>query len=292
MTDRPHTAPKTNALACLSVLAAQVSINVGAAFGKGLFAEVGPEGVAALRTSIAALILLAISRPWRRGLSRSQLTAVGLYGLALGGMNLLIYLAIARIPIGIAVAIEICGPLAVALIGARSAKDLVWLVLAVGGLLLLVPWPGADATLDLLGVACALAAATCWALYILLGKRALSVNGVEAVAMGMVVACVITVPIGVTQAGAGLLAPSALAVGIAVAALSSALPYVLEMRALRRLPSRVFGMISSSAPAIAALAGFFVLREQLSAVQWTAILLMMSASAGAAMSAPLGRVGP
>jgi inner membrane transporter RhtA len=277
--------PRTHVTASVAVLAAQVSVNVGAAIGKGLFAQIGPEGVAALRTSIAALILLAVARPWTTRLTRSQVTALGLYGLALGGMNLLIYWAIARIPIGIAVAIEICGPLTVVLLTSRTARDFLWLALAVAALAMLVPWPGAEATLDPLGVAFALGAATCWGLYILLGKRASEVPGAKAVAIGMAVACLITVPFGLGNAGAQLFSASVLGLGLVVATLSSALPYLLEMTALRRLTSRVFGLVTSSAPAIAALVGYLLLGEALTPLQWAAIALMVSASAGSAVTA-------
>ena len=276
--------PRT-AAASLAIIAAQVSINVGAALGKGLFPLVGPEGVAALRTGISAIILLAISKPWTMTVTRSQVLWLVLYGLALGGMNLLIYWAIERIPIGVAVAIEISGPLAVVLLTSRSARDLLWFALGTGGLLLLVPWPGADTRLDPIGIAFALGAASCWALYILFGKRASQVESRSAVALGMSAACLITVPFGVSVAGANLLLSSVLALGLGVALLSSALPYLLEMKALERLSSRVFGVVSSSAPAIAALVGFAVLGEQLSPIQWLAIALMIAASAGCSLTA-------
>lgn len=275
--------PRT-AAASLAIVAAQVSINLGAALGKGLFPLVGPEGVAALRTGISALILLAVSKAWTITVTRSQGLWLVLYGLALGGMNLLIYWAIARIPIGVAVAIEISGPLAVVLLTSRSARDLLWFALGAGGLLLLVPWPGADTRLDPIGIAFALGAASCWALYILFGKRASQVESRSAVALGMSAACCVTVPFGVSVAGAHLLLGSVLALGLGVALLSSALPYLLEMKALERLSSRVFGVVTSSAPAIAALVGFALLGEQLSPRQWLAIALMIAASAGCSLA--------
>jgi inner membrane transporter RhtA len=273
------------AFASLVVVAAQVSFNVGAALAKGLFATVGPEGVAALRTTIAALILLAIARPWRAAPTRSQRGWLILYGLALGGMNHLIYWAIERIPIGVAVAIEISGPLAVVLLTSRSLRDFLWLALALGGLALLVPWPGGDTPLDPLGVGFALGAAACWALYILFGKRASQVASRTAVALGMCVACCVTLPFGIAAAGSNLLLGPVLALGLAVAVLSSALPYLLEMQALGRLSSRVFGVVTSSAPAIAALVGFVLLGERLAPLQWLAIALMIAASAGCSLTA-------
>lgn len=276
---------RTVALASLSILAAQISINIGAAIGKGLFPQVGPEGVAAFRTVISALILIAVAGPWRTRVTRGQARWLVLYGLTLGGMNLLIYWAFERIPIGIAVAIEICGPLAVVLTTSRSVRDFLWLGLAVVGLLLLIPWPGGEASLDPLGIAFAVAAAACWALYILFGKRASRVESRTAVALGMTTACLLTVPFGVAAGGATLLSPPVLAVGAVVAVLSSALPYLLEMKALETLSSRVFGVVTSSAPAIAALAGFLILHERLTGLQWLAIALMVAASAGCSLTA-------
>ena len=272
------------ALAGLAILAAEFSINVGAAFAKGLFPLVGPEGVAALRTTIAAALLLAIVRPWRKRLAPGQAGWLLLYGLALGGMNLLIYWSFERIPIGIAVAIEISGPLAVVLLTSRTVRDFGWLALAVCGLVLLVPWPGSAARLDPVGIAFALGAAALWALYILCGKRASEAGGGMAVAIGMCWACAVTLPFGLAESGRGLLQPEVLGLGAVVALLSSAIPYALEMKALETLSSRVFGLITSSAPAVAALAGFLILGERLTPVQWLAVTLMMAASAGCSLT--------
>lgn len=272
------------AIAGLAIVAAQISINIGAAFAKSLFPLVGPEGIAALRTGIAAVILLVVARPWQRSLSRRQILWIILYGLALGGMNLLIYWAFARIPIGVAVAIEIAGPLSVVLLTSRAARDFLWLALAVASVLLLMPWPGWHAPLDLAGVGFAMGAAVCWALYIVFGKRASEVESSTAVALGMAAACIVTIPIGVATEGSRLLETSAWGLGLVVALLSSAIPYMLEMKALQRLSSRLFGVLTSSGPALAALAGFALLGERLTLVQWIAILLMISASAGCSLT--------
>jgi inner membrane transporter RhtA len=277
------------ALAAVAIVAAQISINIGAAFAKSLFPLVGPEGIAALRTGIAALILLIVVRPWRRSLSRSQILWIVLYGLALGGMNLLIYWAFARIPIGVAVAVEIAGPLAVVLLTSRSARDFLWLALAVASVLLLVPWPGQSAPLDLAGVGFAMGAGICWALYIVFGKRASKVEGSTAVALGMVAACIVTIPIGMATEGSRLLDTSAWGLGLVVALLSSAIPYMLEMEALQRVSSRLFGVLTSSGPALAALAGFALLGERLTLVQWLAVALMIGASAGCSMTSRPGK---
>lgn len=273
------------AIAGLAIIAAQLSINVGAAIGKSLFPMVGPEGVAALRTAISALILLSIVRPWRYPLPRPQLIAVLFYGLVLGSMNLLIYWAFQRLPIGLAVAIEITGPLAIVLLTSRSAGDFLWAALAIGGLVLLIPWPGATDALDLFGVVCALGAAICWALYIVLGKRASAMGAANAVALGMAIACLITVPAGVMAAGTNLLHISVLSLGLVVTLLSSTVPYLLEMTALARLSSRIFGVMTSAAPALAALAGYVILDERLTHTQWIAVILMIGASAGCSLTA-------
>ena len=269
------------------ILLAQLSVNAGAAVGKGLFAQAGPEGVAMLRTSIAALIMFAIARPWRARLDTAQLGWLALYGLALGTMNLSIYLALERIPIGIAVAIELTGPLAVVLATSRTRRDFLWLALAVGGVALLLPWPGHNAPLDPLGIAFALGAAACWAGYILFGKQASRVEGFTAVSMGMLFACAVTIPVGLANATAALWQPNMLALGAVIAVLSSAIPYALEMKALGKVSARVFGVASSTAPAIAALAGLVWLGETIGPWQASGIGLVMAASIGASLtSAP------
>lgn len=281
------------ARAAVLVLAAAVSVNLGAALGKTLFGQVGAEGMAALRTSFAVLGLWLLVRPWRGGpVPRDRLGWLAAYGLTMGLMNLTVYWAIARIPLGLAVAIEIAGPLLLVLSLSRRKTDFLWLALAVGGLSLLVPWPGAQERLDPLGLAFAVAAGTCWAGYIVLGKRVSGVGGARSVAIGVVFACLVTLPFGIGHAGTGLMAPQVLAWGAGVAALSSMVPYVLEMKALAHLSAKTFGLVTSSAPAVAALAGFVVLGERLTAAQWLAIVLMIAASAGAALSSRSDRKPP
>ena len=272
----------------LAVLASLALQNAGAAVAKSLFPLVGPAGVAALRVGIAALLLLALWRPWRIDLSRTALAWLIAYGVALGLMNLIIYLAFQRIPIGIAVAIEVTGPLAVVLLGSRRPLDFAWAALAIVGLLLLTPLAAAlsvSGALDPLGVVLALAAALCWALYIMFGKRvsALLPSG-PAVAIGMAIAALLTVPLGIATAGAALIAPEILAAGAAVALASSAIPYSVEMAALRRLPQRAFGIVVASGPALAALAGWLLLGETLTALQAAAIACIITAALGGAAS--------
>lgn len=277
------TRPEPAALPLLILLASLLSQYVGAASAKSLFPLVGAEGVTGLRVGLSALMLLAILRPWRSLPGRRDLRNLLVYGATLGAMNLSIYRAMELIPIGIAIAIEVTGPLAVALLGSRRLKDFLWIACAAVGLVLLLPLHEASGALNPVGVAYAAAAAFCWALYIVFGKRASSLPGGQAVAWGMLVATSFTVPLGIAHAGAGLLVPAVLLTGFAVAVLSSMVPYLLEMMALRRLPSHVFGLAVSASPAVAALIGFLMLGERLSAVQWAAIACIMFASAGSSL---------
>lgn len=269
----------------LAILASMVSVNAGAAWAKHLFPLVGAQGVTAVRVGLAAAIMLAVVRPWRTLPARRDALNLLVYGLMLGCMNLLIYGAFARIPIGVAVAIEVVGPLGVVVLSSRRARDFGWVLLAALGLWLLAPVHDGVPPLDPVGVAYALGAAFCWAMYIVFGKRVSTLNGGHAVAWGMLAAALFTVPVGVAHAGGALLLPSVLAGGLAVAVLSSALPYSLEMAALKRLPRRVFGILVSAGPAFAALAGWVVLGEMLTALQWLAIALVIVACGGAAATA-------
>lgn len=266
-----------------ALLMSQVSVNLGAAFAKHLFPVIGPEGMTALRTTLAACLLMAMWHPWRIKVGRAHALPMALYGATLGLMNLLIYLAFARIPIGIAVAIEVTGPLAVVLFNSRRWQDLLWLGLTCAGLWMLLP-TGSSAPLDPLGMACAAGAAACWALYIVSGRRVAAAFGGSAVAWGMGVAALITLPLGIAHTGAVAWTPGLLVTGLAVAVLSSAVPYSLEMVALRRLPARLVGMLLSAAPAIAALMAALVLGETLEASQWLAMACIIAASAGSAAS--------
>jgi len=268
----------------LALLGSMVSTNLGAAFAKHLFPLVGAQGLTALRVGLSAALLLAWFRPWRTPPARADVRNLLVFGLVLGCMNLMIYSAFARIPIGIAVAIEVTGPLMVVLAGSRRLQDFAWLACAVFGLWLLLPLHTHGAALDPVGIAFAFGAALCWALYIVFGKRVSTLHGGQAVAWGMLAAALFTVPLGFAHAGGALLSPGLLAWGLAVAILSSAGPYLLEMTALKRLPQRVFGIMVSASPAVSALAGYLVLGERLLPAQWLAIVLIIAASGGAAAS--------
>ena len=264
----------------LAALLGLVSVQSGAAVGKAIFPLVGPEGVAALRLGLSALILLVVLRPWRIWRQANLRDLVG-YGLMMGLMNLLIYRAFLYIPVGIAVSIEVIGPLGVALLSSRRRIDLLWIALSAFGLVLL-PWGAGADGLDLRGVAYALAAALAWGLYVTLGTR-VAVHGRQAVANGMLVAAMLGVPLGALQAGSQLLQPTVLAVGLAVALLSSTLPFLLDMFAMRHLPPNVFGVLLSASPAAGAIAGWLVLGETLSLLQCVGIAAIAAACAGAAL---------
>ena len=270
----------------LAVLGSVTALGVGTSWAKqALFPVVGAQGTTAVRVGLSALLMLMLWRPWRWRLSRADAQAVVLYGAALGAMNLMFYLSLQTLPFGLAVAIEFAGPLAVAIWSSRRAVDFVWVALAIVGLALLLPLGLNGSTLDPLGVLYAVGAAVFWALYIVFGKRAGHLHAGQSVSLGLLVAALVVVPVGVAHAGAALLSPSVLLVGVAVAAISSALPISLEMMALKRLPKEAFGIMISMEPAVAALLALALLGERLDTVQWLAIGCIVAASMGSAATA-------
>jgi inner membrane transporter RhtA len=272
------------------VLGAVVSLQVGAAFAKGLFDELGAAGTVWLRLAVAAVVLLAAWRPRVRALGSRQLGVAAVFGLTLAAMNLCIYEAMARMPIGLAVTLEFVGPLGVAVAGSRRPLDLAWVGLAGAGVVAL---SGGGSDLDPAGVAFALAAGGFWAGYILLGARVgRAIPGGGGLALAMGVGAVAVAPIGLPSGGAALLDPGLLAAGAAVALLSSIVPYSLELEALRRLPARTFGVLMSLEPAVAALAGFALLGEGLSTLEVAAVGMVVAASAGSALGSGGGPGGP
>jgi len=274
-----------NLRAVAAVLAAVVSIQSGAAMAKQVFALIGPQGTTALRIFFAALMLIAVFRPWQRKLSWSELKVILPYGAALGIMNCFFFLAINRIPLGIAIALEFTGPLTVALLASRRPLDIIWAVCAIAGIVCIMPIGKISAALDPLGIAYAFAAGACWAAYIIFGHRAGKIlQGGFAVAYGMAIAAVIALPLGLAEHGLSIFSWQVLPMAIGVAALSSALPYSLEMYALKQLPAKTFGILMSLEPAAGALSGLIILHEYLTWLQWCAIALVMVASAGSVMT--------
>lgn len=271
----------TAALPLLALLVAMVSIQSGASFAKQLFPALGAAGTSGLRVAFSAMLLWIVWRPWRTRLSRPTLGALFLYGSALGLMNLLFYQALDRIPLGLAVGLEFTGPLAVALAKSRRGLDLVWALLAALGIYLILPVSEARQGVDPVGVAYALGAGAAWGLYIIWGQRVgTTMAGGLATAWGMLFAALIALPVGVASAGTRIFDLRALPLVLVVAVLSSALPYSLEMFALKRLPSKTFSVLMSVEPSIAALSGFIFLDERLTVLQGSAILCVIAASFG------------
>ena len=283
--------PGTNtAAAPIAVLiAAMIFFQLGAVMAKGLFLVVGAAGTTALRMALASLILLAVWRPWRLRMNAREIRVVLAYGLSLGCMNYFFYLSLSSIPLGIAVALEFAGPLALAMAASRRAIDFVWILVAALGLIALLPLGFGAKPLNTTGVLCGLAAGVFWALYIHFGRKAGAAHGGQTTALGMVIGAIVVLPMGIAQAGAQMFAPAILPAAFAMALLSSAIPYSLEMLAMPRLPTPTVGVLMSLDPALGALSGLCFLGERLSWLQWGAIASIMAASAG---SAATGRVRP
>lgn len=270
----------------LAVFGSVTALGIGTSWAKQwLFPLVGAQGTTAVRVGLSAVLMLLLWRPWRWRLSRADAMAVACYGAALGGMNLMFYMSLRTLPFGLAVAIEFSGPLAVAIWSSRRAVDFVWVALAIMGLAMLLPIGVSASALDPVGVLYALSAAVCWALYIVFGKRAGHLHAGHTVSLGLFVAALVVVPVGVVHAGAALLSPSVLLIGLAVAAVSSAIPISLEMMALKRLPKEAFGIMISMEPAVAAVLAMGLLGEHLSIAQWLAIGCIVAASMGSAATA-------
>ena len=266
----------------LLALLAILSVQMGAAVSKGIFGAIGPLGTTFLRLGFAAVLLLIIWRPQVQRLTRAQYIDILLFGLVLAAMNGAFYSAIRYIPLGIAVTLEFVGPLGLALVQSRRVKDIVWALLAAVGILLLAPI--GQGTVSLLGAGLAVLAGIFWAGYILCSARVgRSFTGGRGLALAVAVATVAIAPFGISNGGTALLRPQILLVGVGIAILSSVIPFSLELEALRRLPSRVFGVLMSIEPAVATLIGFIVLREAIGLREILAIALIISASVGVSL---------
>ncbi|MFJ6431709.1 EamA family transporter [Streptomyces sp. NPDC091416] len=282
--EAPRTGGRRTALAPVAlVVAGGLSVQFGSAVAVLLMPKAGALGVVTLRLAVAALVMLVVCRPKLRGHSRADWGTVLAFGLAMGGMNTLFYQAADRIPLGAAVTLEVLGPLALSVIASRRLVNVVWAGLALCGVLLLSG--GGFDRLDPVGAVYALAAGAMWAAYIVFsartGRRFPQADGL---ALALVVAAVLSLPLGVMESGSKLLVPSTLGLGAAVALLSSVLPYTLELMALRRLPAPTFAILMSLEPAIAAAAGFLILDQALSTTDALAIALVIGASMGAVRS--------
>ncbi len=273
-------------IAVFYMILAMLSITGGASLAKTIFPAIGPEMTTVLRLSFAAVILSVVFRIWKWVPRRKQLKPIMFYGVTLGLMNMLFYLSIARIPLGIALALEFTGPLAVALYGTRNWRDLIWLAFAMAGIVLLLPVTEVSAQLDPVGIALALFAGVFWALYIFAGKYA-GASGHDhgmhsgiTVAWGMSVAALVAMPIGFAAGSGGAITGHIALLALGVALLSSAIPYSLEMVALKKLPAKTYGILTSIEPAIGVLSGFVFLSERISGLQLLAIGCIMIASVG------------
>jgi inner membrane transporter RhtA len=264
----------------LLLLGSIASVQFGAAFADRLFPQAGPAGVVLLRVLLAALVLLPIARPRLSGVPRPDARAVIAFGLVLGTMNWSFYEALSRLPLGVAVTIEFTGPLVVAVAGSRRLLDVIWVLLAAGGVALLAS-RGSHEGVHALGVVLALVAATCWAFYILLSQRVGAVFArLDGLAIALGVGALVVIPAGVVEGGGALGQPHVLGGGLGVALLSSLVPYSLELMALRRLTAYRFGLLMSLQPAMAALAGLIVLGQHLTVVLFAALTMVVAASVG------------
>ncbi|MEL7503317.1 MAG: EamA family transporter [Cyanobacteria bacterium J06554_6] len=263
------------------VIFSVISTQVGSAFAKTLFGQVGPLGIVFLRVALGACILLAVWRPRWTAATQSRWPVIVGFGASLALMNSLFYLAIARIPLGIAVALEFTGPLGLAVVKSRRWIDGLWTALAAVGVVLLAPI--GNFTLDWVGVGLALAAGLCWAGYILMSARAgQALPGIDGLAWAMAFGACLLAPVGVATSGLDLLRPDILAIAAGVALMSSVLPYSFELMALRKLPVNVFGVLLSLEPMAATLAGMVILGETLTVRSLLAVLLISTAAAGSA----------
>jgi len=266
-----------------AILLSIVSVQVGAALAKGLFPILGAAGTTTIRIGISALILLAFNRPNIKKLTKIQWKAIIPYGLCLGAMNGIYYLSLSRIPLGLAVALEFIGPLMLSVFSSKRMIEYLWAVLAIIGIALITPWNGEGA--DLFGIIMALLAGVFWAGYIVLGKRTSAViDGSQAVTVGMVFAIAVILPFGIADGGLAnfttAMIPSAIALGL----LCSAIPFSLEIGALKHMPAKTFSILMSLEPAVAAICGVFILKEFLSVVEWLAVVVIVIASLGATLT--------
>lgn len=265
----------------LLLLLSMLSIQSGASLAKSLFPVIGAPAVTALRLLLGTLILFFIFKPWRLKFNRESIMPLFLYGLSLGAMNYLFYLALETIPLGIAVALEFTGPLAVAMFSSRRAIDFLWIILVIAGLGLLLPIGDNIHGLDPLGILYALGAGVGWALYIVFGQRAGKGYGAATVSIGSLVAAFIFAPIGMLQSSPDIMFSwSILPIALAIAILSTAFPYTLEMIALTRLPAKTFGTLMSLEPCMGAFIGIIFLHEHLTLIQWVALAFIVLASIG------------
>jgi len=268
-----------------ALLLAMLSFTSGASLAKRLFPLIGPEGATALRLTLGAMILAAVWRPWRVRLGLKTWAPVLVYGLSISGVTLLYYMSLKTLSIGVAIALQFTGPLTVAVLSSRRRVDFLWIAFAIGGLVLLTPRAAGASHIDPTGAALVLGAGACWAIYILIGRKVGQDHGPAITSLGVAVAALVTLPIGLAHAGAALFQPQILMTGLGVALLSTVASFTFEMFALRRLPTPTYGTLTSAEPAVGAMVGLLVLGESLPLSQWCAIGLIIVASVGSTLTA-------
>lgn len=275
-------------LGALALILSIISLCVGTSFAKSLFESLGPVGTTTLRLIFSTCFMWLLWRPWRLALTRSDLASIIPYGICMVGMNTFFYMAIAKLPLGVAIAIQFSGPLTVAVLSSRSRYDFLWVCFALGGLYLLL-WPNAEGdklfSLDLAGIVFALIGGTFWACYILVGQRARMIHPGLITSYGFTTASLIILPIGIISAGPAIFNPNILLYGVGIALLSSAIPFTLEIFSLRILPLKTFSIMVSLEPAVGALTGIIILNETLAAREWLAVLLIVFAAIGTTATA-------
>lgn len=271
-------------LPVLLIFISMISVQGSASIAKYLFPVLGPEGMTAWRLFFSSIILIFIFKPWRKTITKQALKYVFLYGISIGGMNLAFYNAIARVPLGVAVAIELTGPIMVAMCSSRKLFDFIWLGIAIIGLSMLLPLYQVSDNLDPIGILFALLAGSGWACYILFGRKASTIYGASSVAVGSVIAACFLFPIGIWQSGSTMFSLELLPLVFVVSLLASAIPYGLDMIALPKLPAQTFSTLMSLSPVFAALSGLVVLHEQLTGNQWLAIIFIIISSIGTVLT--------
>ncbi|XKM14223.1 EamA family transporter [Orbaceae bacterium ac157xtp] len=266
------------------IIISMATVQGSSSLAKYLFPVLGPAGMTAWRLVFSSILLTFIFKPWRKPITKKALLYVALYGIVLGSMNFSFYSSINRIPIGIAVAIELTGPIVVAMFSARKVVDFMWLAIAIVGLSMLLPIHEANADLDPLGIIFALCAGACWAMYIIFGRKAGTLYGSSSVALGSIIASFIAFPLGVWQSGAIMFSVEVLPLALIVALLASAIPYALDMIALPKVPALTFSTLMSLCPVLGALSGFVFLNEKLDVLQWCAMGCIIISSIGTVFS--------
>ncbi|SCC32972.1 inner membrane transporter RhtA [Gilliamella bombicola] len=266
------------------IFISMISVQGSASIAKHLFPVLGPEAMTAWRLFFSAIMLIFIFKPWRKSMTKQALKYIFLYGISIGCMNLAFYNAIARVPLGVAVAIELTGPIMVAMCSSRKLLDFIWLIVAIVGLSMLLPLYQVSDNLDPIGLLFALLAGSGWACYILFGRKASTLYGASSVAVGSVIATCFLFPISILQSGSTMFSLELLPLVFVVSLLASAIPYGLDMIALPRLPAQTFSTLMSLSPVFAALSGLVVLHEQLTTNQWLAIIFIIISSIGTVLT--------